>query len=704
MRYFLLAIAGLLVPLLCGGQVSYKVVKDTTDSNSIVRKVQQMEVLEVRAKLRAANVINGSTGLVVDVKELLKLPNLVGDADPYKALQYMGGVSQAGEASAAMLVRGGNNDQNLVLLNGCKVQNPTHVLGLFSVFNPDLIDQMRFVKSGIPAEYGGRLSSVVDIRNFTASPLQVQMDGSIGFISSRLALKVPLTNRFAFYASQRGSYIGALAVPMLVKIGVSERLAQNDFEFTDTNFGFNYTLSGRTKLSGHFYTGKDRISISENDKFLLDENKSSWGNKVLGVQLNHVFSDKWSMMHAVSATKFYLNAQVNWLSYSYGLQATTKDIAYKTEFVFVHANHKLKSGTELSATETQPAAASVRGDGSENNFAPALNLQNTDVAFFIRDEWEQGNLLLNVGLRAGMHAALDANTIAVKPKIQTGVEPRFFARYLLGVNSSVKLSASRHLQHYSRLALLNFGLPLEVFVPASAMGKSSAVWHYSGGFFKNIDADNIELSAEIYYKSFSNLLEFGGNLSDLFQQQALFDKVNIGKGWAYGTELMLKKNAGKFTGWVSYALGWNYRQFDALNQGKPYLASNDRRHDLSVIAMYALSKSINLSATYVYATGSRLNLPRSWYVMDGKVVLEYNGYNAFSMPSYHRLDVSMNYKLKPLGKLKSELNLAVYNVYNRANPFQVYFSTTSKQNAYDYKIKMSYLLPILPSLSWTFHY
>lgn len=699
MRIGLFLGVGLWVSVLCGAQERYRVVADTTDSNSMVRRVLSMEVLEVRARLRTANVKSGSAGLVVDVKELKKLPNLVGDADPYKALQYMGGVSQAGEASAAMVVRGGNNDQNLVLLNGCKLQNPTHVLGLFSVFNPDLMDQMRFAKAGIPAEYGGRLSSVVDIRTGTDVPERIGVDGSVGLISSRVALKVPLSDRFSLYAAQRGSYIGALVVPMLVKAGISERLAQNDFEFRDTNVGFNYRISSATRLTGHYYAGRDRISIAENEKFMLDENKSSWGNRVLGLQLNHLFSDKWSMLHVVSATEFYLQAQVQWLASAYGLRSKNRELGYKTEVMYAGEHHRIKTGAELSLNETQPAQASVVGNGA---MTTELDLRNADMAFFVRDEWERDQWLINVGLRASMHEAL--KPAALKPSVQGGLEPRVFVRYMVDEQSSIKLSATRHLQYYSRLPLLNFGLPLEVFTPATAVGKTSAAWHYAGGYFRNFANNSWEASAELYYKSFSNLLEFGGNLADLFQTQGPFDKVYTGKGWAYGTELMLKKSAGRVIGWVNYALGWNYRQFDQLNDGKPYLASNDRRHDLSIVGMYALNKRLNLSATYVYATGSRLNLPRSWYVMDGKVVLEYSGYNAFRMPDYHRLDVAMNYHLKPIGKIQSELNFSVYNVYNRANPFQVYFSTSSKQNSYDYRIKMSYLLPILPALSWTFHY
>lgn len=673
-------------------------IKDATDSNSIVNKVQSIREIEVRSRMATANIKSGSGGLVLDVTELRKLPNIVGDADPFKALQYMGGISQAGDASANMNVRGGNNDQNLVVLNGCNIQNPTHVLGLFSVFNPDLIDQMRYYKTGIPAEYGGRLSSVIDIKNFSKIPQRVHVDGSVGLISSRITLKVPLSERFSFYASQRESYIGAFVIPMLIKAGISEKLAQNNFEFSDTNAGFNYSLNPTTKLSGHFYSGSDRISISKSVKFSINDNQSRWGNRVVGLQLNHVFSEKFSMTHYLNATEFYLQSNVNWLTTNYSLNSQNRMLNYKTDFVYLLNNHTFKTGLEASLNETLPIKIGQSTINEDSPFASFLYYNNSAVAIYFRDEWEMDNLMLNLGLRASSHYPNNKND-----KIYVGLEPRFFARWLFDKQSSVKISATRHLQYLSRVPLVNFGVPLEIFVPASAVGKPSSLWHFSGGYFRNIFDNKWELSAEMYYKSFCNLLEYGGNLNDLLSEQ-LFPKMYTGKGWAYGAELLAKKNTGRFTGWLSYTLGWNYRQFDNINSGRPYLANNDRRHDFSVIGMYQLSERINFSATFVYATGSRLNLPRSWFVVDNKVVLEYSGYNSFQMPAYNRLDIAMNYKLKPIYNIKSELNFAIYNLYNRANPFQVYYNTYNVANSKDFKIKMSYLIPILPSLSWTFHF
>ncbi len=209
---------------------------------------------------------------------------------------------------------------------------------------------------------------------------------------------------------------------------------------------------------------------------------------------------------------------------------------------------------------------------------------------------------------------------------------------------------------------------------------------------------------EAYYKSFANLLEYGGKLNDLMTEHNIERLLFRGRAYAYGSEFMLRKNYGKFTGWFNYTLGWNFRQFDEINNGLPYLATNDRRHDMSLIGIYQVNDKLTLSATYVYATGSRLNLPRSWYIVDGNVVLEYSKHNSFVMPDYHRLDLSFVCKLPVWHKMNSELNISIYNVYNRANPFMVYYKTVADEGNFDYQIKMHYLIPILPSLSWTFRF
>ncbi|NCB67604.1 MAG: hypothetical protein EOM47_01985 [Bacteroidia bacterium] len=707
MRYFLTSIF-LFIMYPAFAQEQYRILKDTTDSNSIVLRTQQISEIEVSARKVFSNIKTGSTGIYIDVKELKKLPNIMGDADPFKALQYMGGISQAGEASANMNVRGGENDQNQILLNGAPVENPTHLLGLFSVFNPDLIDQMTYIKSGIPAEYGGRLSSVIDIKNFAATPTITELAGNLGMIASRLSFKLPITDKFSIYAAHRRSYLGTIVIPLLLKSGIDPKLAQNNFEFWDSNMGFQLRISSATRLSGHFYSGMDIVKVSEKERFSLDDNTSRWGNTVGGLQLNHTFSENFSMVHYLNLSDFKLQSNLNWLNTDYFIHSDKSVLQYKSDFTYLTGQHKIKTGVELSAGKMLPVA--VQKQISDTTSSVVAYSQSTDAALYFRDEWEYGPLLINLGLRAAMHISHpDSREQSVfnfsnrnSGKLFYGLEPRIFGRWLLDESSSFKLSAGKYYQYNNRVQLINLGLPLEIFVSASDKIKPSSLWHFSGGYFKTLSESSWEFSAETYYKNFLNLLEFGGNLNDLFVANNIENLLYTGRGYAYGAEFMLRKNAGRFHGWLNYTLGWNFRQFDDINNGQPFQATNDRRHDLSLIGFYNINEKLSISAAFVYATGSRLNLPRSWFIIDSNVVLEFSKYNSFKMPDYHRLDISLNYKLPAWKKLQSELNFSVYNVYNRANPFQVYYSTQSENGKYDFKIKMSYLTPVLPSLSWTF--
>lgn len=711
MKHILFALAAIFVTLITYAQQTYHILKDTTDSNSIVLKTQQIKEVDVRSRYPLSKIKSVSSGISVDVNELKKIPNLMGDSDPFKALQYMGGISQAGEASANINVRGGDNDQNLILLNGSQVESPTHILGLFSIFNPELIDQMRYYKSGIPAEYGGRLSSVIDIRNNVQTPDKTEIAGNLGILASRISVKTSINKDVAVYAALRMSYLGAVVMPALVCLGIDPKLAQNNFEFYDTNLGFNYKLSAATRLSGHFYAGNDRLEVSSNSKFAIEDNTSSWGNRVGGVQLSHVFTPVFSMIHSFNVSNFNMATRLNWLNAPYNVNSDRTTYNYKSDFILIANNHNIKTGFDFMVANLLPFAFNKETNDTLN-FSLKYN-QFTNIALYFRDEWEKGPLLINAGIRAGVHlkhpdrlynTSMRIKDLMSTEKLYTAIEPRFFSRLMLNEASSLKISASKHFQFSNRVQLINLGLPVEIFVSASEWVKPSSLWHFSGGYFRSLNDNKWEFSVEAYYKSFANLLEYGGKLNDLMTEHNIERLLFRGRAYAYGSEFMLRKNYGKFTGWFNYTLGWNFRQFDEINNGLPYLATNDRRHDMSLIGIYQVNDKLTLSATYVYATGSRLNLPRSWYIVDGNVVLEYSKHNSFVMPDYHRLDLSLVYKLPVWHKINSELNISIYNVYNRANPFMVYYKTVADEGNFDYQIKMHYLIPILPSLSWTFRF
>jgi hypothetical protein len=689
-------------------QDKHVVISDTIDSVALKNRVIKIQEIQIKGRLNDANIKSGSTGLDIDVKELKLLPKLIGETDPYKALQYMGGVSQAGEANSGLYVRGGNNDQNLILLNGTMIQNPTHVLGMFSVFNPDLIGQMRFIKSGMPAEYGGRLSSVVDISTINTIPEKLEIKGSIGIISSRLSAQIPLSSRFSVYGSWRGSYISTIILPTLSLLGIDSLLTQNKYEYWDVNAGFIYYPAPRTKLTGHFYNGKDDLKVQELKKFNMKSNTTNWENTAAGLQLNHVFTDTWSMNHQLNYSKFHIQSGLDWYNSMINLQSQFENLTYKADFFHTNGQHQLKFGTEISYNEAIPDFIRTDSVLPVNVNAEHNTIHSTLISVYARDEYTFDKWQFNFGLRGNVYAHIGpytdfqetGNVVYSKNaiiKTYSGIEPRFFSRYLINDHSSVKLAATRHIQYLNQLPVFSFGIPADLQVPASIYVKPQTSWHFSGGYFRNISGNDWELGMEVYYKTLENQLEFKNGIETTFANGMFEKNLLVGKGWTYGAEWKIRKNAGKLTGWLSYNLAWSYRQFDKINNGLPFLSNNDRRHDISLIGMYELNNMWNFSAVFVYATGNRLNLPVSWFVIDGKYVMEYGRYNAFEMPAYHRLDVSANHKLKPWHGIKSELNFSIYNLYNRANPFQVIYNARSQS------MRMSYLLPIIPSVSWTFH-
>lgn len=697
-------------------QQKYNVIADTTDAKSITKRTIEIEEVEVSARLRNVNVLSGSTGISVDVREIKMLPNIIGESDPFKALQYMGGVSQAGEGNSGLYVRGGNNDQNLILLNGSLIQNPTHVLGLFSVFNPDIVEKMRFIKSGIPAEYGGRLASVVDIGTINNPIEKFKLDGSVGLISSRLSIQTPVSEKLSVYGSFRTSYINTIILPVLNKIGIDSALTRNRFGFFDANAGAILRINDKTKISSHFYYGEDNIVIKEVQKYQFLDNAVRWNNLSGNVQLSHIFNENLSMTHLLGYSGFHIATDMSWSNSLVNFNSGFKNFSYKADFFNIKNDHYLKFGAELAINSSSPHL--VKADSllpitlnDEHNI-----MRSTQATLYFRDEWSVDNFQFNLGLRANIYSHWGPYTdyqsearrhYSPDEVLRTyfNIEPRLFGRYLIDNTSSLKLSASRHVQYYNQIPVISVGIPVDIQLPAGLYIKPQTSWHFSGGYFKNFQNNNYETSAEVYYRSLRNQLELNSGLIETFTNNMLEKSIVSGNGWAYGMELKFRKNSGRFTGWVSYNLAWSYRQFDEINDGMPFLARNDRRHDLSIVGMYKINDRWNITALMVYATGNRLNLPLSWFIIENQVVLEYGKYNSFVMPPFHRLDLSANYKLGAIGKIKSELNFSVYNVYNRANPFQVFFSTSNfdVEKNYDFKIGMSYLLPIIPTVSWTFH-
>lgn len=692
-------------------------IADSLQQKSALEDTLRISEVQITGLQPKTNLLSGSTGISFSLKEIKAMPNIIGDTDPFLTIKSLGGITQSGEGNSGIYVRGGNNDQNLILLNGTIIQNPTHVLGMFSIFNPDVIERMRLIKSGIPAEYGGRLSSVFEIGTTNNQLEKFRVDGAIGLISSRLAIQTPIGEKLSTYAAFRGSYLNQLVLPMISKLGVDSTITQNRYEFIDANWGMVYSPSSKTKISTHLYYGKDEIGITKTPKWDLSDNTTKWNNKTMAMQLNHVFNQQWSMNHHLGYSMFHITSDMMWGNTAFLFNSSSENASYKADFFSSAKHHQLKFGSEISYDRTLPhfvkadSLISIDLNNEYNTF------QSIKASAYIRDEYTYNNLLINLGIRINAYRQIGPYTdYKLKPQktyiagktVQSyqNIEPRLFIRYLIDSESSIKASATNHVQYLSQIPMLSIGLPFDLQIPASLYVKPQSSWHLSTGYFRNFENNMYETSIEAYYKSFSNQLEFTSGLIGTFTNEMLEKNLLYGKGHAYGLEVLLHKTRGRYTGWISYALSWNLRQFDQLNKGEPFFAKNDRRHDLSIANVYKLNNKWSFAAMFVLASGSRINLPLSWFIIDDKIVLEYGKYNAFTMPTYHRLDLSVTYQLNKKKNLNSDLTFSIYNVYNRANPFQVFFDTKSFYSATDnfnFSMGMSYLLPVVPSITWTFH-
>ncbi|MGC3977614.1 MAG: TonB-dependent receptor plug domain-containing protein [Paludibacteraceae bacterium] len=693
----------LLFPLFLFFQIAWAQNAPSTNDS-----LQHIEIKEISILGKVSNnILSGSTGIDIDLKKAIQLPKLIGENDIYKALQHLGGVTLSGEANGNLYVRGGNYDQNLVLLNGAIVHNPTHALGLFSIFNSDITSQLRFFKYGVPAEYGGKLSSVIDVSTLSAVRGKVTVKGTIGLIMSKLMTHTPLNKNLSIYGSWRGSYISKTAFPVLHLAGIDSSLTRNRYEFWDINAGFIYKISPKSMLYGTIYKGDDELKITDYKQFSFNGNSSEWSNLVSSLQLNHLFSESFSMSHKLCFSRFDLFSSFDWFNSVQHIKSKLKNITYKTDFLYLYRNNIIKFGAEASFNNTKPNIIDTDTITLFNVSKKSNVFHSSLVSLYLRDEFTWRKWLINGGIRMNYYTHLGTYTdflsedtvhyTANKPvKNYFSVEPRLFVRYLIDNARSVKLSTSRYHQFLNQLPIFSIGLPTDIQIPASLHVKPQSSWHLAAGYFQNFNESQWESSMEVYYKTMENQLNFKSEIISLFSTGEIERYLLNGKGWAYGAEWKIQKNTGKFTGWINYNLCWSYRQFDGINKGKPYVDTNNRRHDISIVGMYQLNERWSFSGLFAFASGSRLNLPLSWYIIDGKTVFEYGTYNSFTLPVYHRLDLSASYKMRPFRGIKSELNFSVYNVYNRANPFMVYFSRDTQA------LKMNYLLPVLPSISWNF--
>ena len=658
----------------------------------------------------------------LDVKKIKSLPALFGEVDVLKTIQLLPGVQGAGEGNTGFYVRGGGPDQNLILLDGATVYNASHLAGFVSVFNSDAIKDVKLIKGGMPAQYGGRLSSVLDISMNDGNMKEYEVEGGIGIMSSKLTVQGPIKKDTAsFIMSYRRFYLGDILQPF---IGDDSKFKGSNYYFYDFNAKFNYIISEKDRLYLSTYLGKDVFKFNQADDGFSMTTPS--GNAIASLRWNHLFNDKLFSNTSINYTRYQFELGLEQDQFEFQLYSGIYDWNAKIGFDYLPSIlHNVKFGMNYTFHKFVPSNATARSGEVDFNTGDIIRNYANEGALYLSDDWDiNEKLRVHAGLRYSVFQHIGPfkrynnnqfnNPIdtVVYDNLETvkfyqGLEPRLTARYKLRNNSSIKGSFTQNYQYIHLASFASVSLPMDVWVPSSDKVAPQFARQYAAGYFKNFKENKFETSVEVYYKTMDNQVEYkDGAMPEDNAGNNVDNAFTFGKGWSYGSEFFIKKRYGKFNGWIGYTLSWTNKQFDELNNGEKFSAKYDRRHDASVVLMYDISKRLTLGAVWVYATGSALTLPDSRYTVQGQLVGDYNGRNSYRMDAYHRMDLSLTLKGKEEKKFKSNWVFSVYNLYNRKNPYFIYFANNG--NVYDGNLdvqaKQVSLFGILPSISWNFKF
>lgn len=645
----------------------------------------------------------------VDVNEIKHVPVLMGEKDVLKTIQLLPGVLSGGEGSSSFYVRGGTGDQNLILLDEAMVYNASHLFGFFSTFNSDAIKEVNLYKGGMPAQYGGRIASVLDITMLDGNKKSFGAEGGVGLIASRLKVDGPIVkDRGSFMISGRRTY-----ADLFLKLSKDEDVNNSRLYFYDLNAKANYRFDEKNTvfLSGYF--GRDVLGYA--NLFGFD-----WGNATGTLRWNHVLNNRLFSNTTFVYSNFNYNVNIENDDFNFVIASRIQNYNLKQDFqLFSSSKSTWRFGVNLLQQGISPANI----DADENTAVNSLRLEDRkglELAAYLSHEWKPTDRLsLIYGLRLnnfllfgpGMFYTYDDDGDVVEgTEYQRGdvvqrylnLEPRLSLSYQLQGNNSVKLSYNRNTQHLHQLSNSTSSLPTDAWVMSSNNIKPQIADQAALGYYQNFGDDRYEFSVESYYKYMQNQIDYR-NGADLQANEHIEAELLFGTGRAYGLEAFLKRREGRLNGWISYALSRSERRFAGINEGNWFAARQDRTHDASVVGMYQLSPRWNFSATFVYSTGNAVTFPSGKYTVDGRTLWYYTERNGYRMPDYHRLDLGATWEAAASKRFKSSWTFGIYNVYNRKNAFIIDFrEKEGNPNATEaYQIA---LFGIIPSITWNFKF
>jgi len=661
------------------------------------------------------------------IETIKSIPAFMGEADVIRSIQLLPGIQSGSEGNSGFYVRGGNSDQNLVLLDETPIFNPGHLFGFFFIFNTDALKGVDVIKSGMPANYGGRLASIVDVTQKEGNMKKYELDGGIGVIFSRLTVQGPIKkDKASFIVSGRRTYIDWLIQPFLKS---TSPFKGAKFYFYDLNGKFNIIVNDKHRIYIGGYYGDDVYGFKSGNGNISAV--FAWGNGAASVRWNYIISPKLFLNTSGTFSDYKFRTEMKQGVYNFAISSGIRDYALKSELTFLpNPRHNIKFGAHYIFHTFFPSNFDIEaGAGNFLTFPKSKPFYANELAIYANDEWDINRWLkVSYGLRYSHFSHIGAFTrfvldegmqvvdsIIYKPgemiKQYNYPEPRFSARFLLDSNTSIKTSYTLNYQFLHQISLATISLPTDVWVPSTEFVKPQVGHQVSLGVFRNFLNNMFEAYIDAYYKNINNLTEYKDGM-DFSSFQANSDqRVTQGKGYSWGIEFFLQKNRGKFTGFVGYTLSFTKRNFPELNNGEWFWAKYDRRHDVSISLNYEIIRNkLSVSAVWVFASGNTMTTPAGYYIFNGILMTEYIDRNGYRLPPYHRLDLSVNWNIAKRKRFETGVNFSIYNVYNHKNPFFIFYETTTNFNPevnppiFDITTKaykMS-LFPIIPSINWNF--
>ena len=699
--------------------------ENTTISIEMGAGVIELVEIVVTSEAEDRNISNTEMSVnKLDINTITKLPALLGEVDVIRSIQLLPGVSTVGEGATGFNVRGGGVDQNLVLLDEAPVYNSSHLFGFFSVFNPDAVKDVKLYKGGIPARYGGRLSSILDVRMKEGNSKKLAVSGGIGLIFSRVAVEAPIVkDKASFIVAARRSYIDVLAKPFL-----SGDLADSKLNFYDLTLKTNYKISEKDRIFLSGYLGRDVLGFGDAAGF-------NWGNATTTLRWNHLFNDRLFS----NFTAYYSNYdyQINFgneADNKFDWDANIVNYSLKADMsYYINTRNLLTFGGQGILYEFSPGNAVGVSEGETSNFSLPKKYALEAGIFVENEQTVNSRLSLHYGLRFSYFNYMGKGNayqfeetepgqvkdfVSATPfdqweSIETyaNLEPRASIKYQFNPTSSFKLSYNRMAQYIHLISNSTASTPIDVWTPSTNNIKPQMADQYALGFFKNFKNNKYVTSAEVYYKDFDHMVDYVDG-ANLFINELLEAELLDADGRAYGLELQVEKKKGRLTGWISYTLARTERKVQGVNNNEWFDSRFDQRHNFSTTAFYDLNKRVTFSANFVFNTGTPATFPTDRFTQQGYVIpnVASNSRNNVRIPAYHRLDLSATIKGKDKGKrFKSEWVIGVYNVYNRRNPFSIFFRQQDNrpvngQPITTEAVQLSVIGNFIPSVSYNFSF